>query len=520
MSDWCRFASQLRRCLGRCGCALAVLGCLASGHGFAADALTRLSTEDVRWLNRITYGLDGATVERYRALGRKRFLEEQLRSGAVQPAEEVQEAIAGLGISRRPVEQVLAEVEAENKRILGLPDDEVRQQARQAQNQAANQAASESARRHLLRALWSPAQVQEQMTWFWLNHFSVFQGKGNLRWTVADYEEQAIRPQALGRFRDLVLATLRHPAMLVYLDNAQSAGGRLNENYARELLELHTLGVDGGYTQQDVQELARVLTGVGVNAARVPPKLRPDWQPLYRHEGAFEFNPARHDFGDKTVLGLRIQGAGFEEVERVVDLLVAQPATARFVSRKLATYWLGAEPPPQLVAALAREFERSRGDIPAVLRVLFASRPFLDSLGRGFRDPMHYVTATLRLAYDGKRPLNMGPVLNWLNALGEPLYGHGTPDGYALTAQAWSSPGQLAKRFEIARAIGSGNAGLFDGDGGKPGTSTGFPRLSNRLYFDAVEPLLSPATLRALDRASSQQEWNTFLLSSPEFMTR
>jgi uncharacterized protein (DUF1800 family) len=352
-----------------------------------------------------------------------------------------------------------------------------------------------------------------------LNHFSVFQGKGNLRWTVADYEEQAIRPHALGRFRDLVMATLTHPAMLVYLDNAQSTGGKINENYARELLELHTLGVDGGYTQQDIQELARVLTGVGVNAGKEP-RLRPDWQPLYLRRGAFEFNPARHDFGDKRILGTPIQGSGFTEMDRIVDLLVAHPSTARFVSRKLAIYWLGGDPPQSLVDTMSREFTRTKGDIPSVLRILFASRPFLDSLGHGFRDPMHYVAATLRLAYDGKRPLNMGPAINWLNALGEPLYGHVTPDGYAATTQAWSSPGQMAKRFEIARAIGSGNAGLFDGDGGKPGTSTGFPRLSNRLYFEAVEPLLSPTTLKALGRASSQQEWNTFLLASPEFMAR
>jgi uncharacterized protein (DUF1800 family) len=518
MALWRRWTEQVRPFL-RTGChLLAALGCLVSSHAFAAGS-ARLSTEDVRWLNRITYGIDGATVERYRQLGRKRFLEEQLRPGGLQPAVEVQEAIAGLGISRKPLEQALAEAEAENRRIQSLPDEEARQQARQIQNQAANQAAAESARRHLLRALWSPAQVREQMTWFWLNHFSVFQGKGNLRWTVADYEERAIRPHALGRFRELVLATLTHPAMLVYLDNVQSAGGRLNENYARELLELHTLGVAGGYTQKDVQELARVLTGVGVNSGQAP-KLRPEWQPLYVHAGAFEFNPARHDFGDKQVLGTRIPGEGFGEVERVVDLLAAQPATARFVSRRMASYWLGAEPPEPLVEALAREFLRTRGDIPAILRVLFASRPFLASLGHGFRDPMHYVAATLRLAYDGKLPLNMGPVITWLNALGEPLYGHGTPDGYSLSTQAWSSPGQLARRFEIARTIGSGNAGLFDGDDGKPGGGTGFPRLSTRLYYEAVEPLLSPATLRALDRASSQQEWNLYLLASPEFMAR
>ena len=490
--------------------------CLLAGNAAPAAAP---SPDEVRWLNRITYGIDTATLARYQQLGCKAFLAEQLRPTGREPGPDLAAAISAIGAGGKPLEQVLAETEAENKRIQGLPDEDARQAARQAMNQAANQAANAAARRHLIRALASPAQLQEQMVWFWMNHFNVFQGKGNLRWTVADYEEQAIRPHALGRFQDLVRATLTHPAMLVYLDNTQSAGGRTNENYARELLELHTLGLEGGYTQQDVQELARVLTGAGVAGTR-PPALKPDLRPFHVRAGAFEFNPARHDFGDKVVLGERIPGRGWPEVEQVVALLAEHPATARFVSRKLAAYWLGTEPPESLVAAMARTFQHSHGDIPAVLDTLFASRAFADSLGRGFRDPMHYLAAVLRLAYDGKRPLNLKPVINWLNALGEPLYGHGTPDGYPVAAQAWSSPGQLARRFEIARNLGSGNAGLFDGDDGQPGPVTGFPQLASRLYYEAVAPTLSPATRQALDRAGSQQEWNTFLLASPEFMAR
>ena len=410
----------------RCGWRLLmVLGCLASTIAFSANKAASLAAEDVRWLNRVTYGIDSGTLERYRLLGRKRFLEEQLGPNRLQVAADVQGAISGLGISQNSLEPLLVEVAVQNQRIQALPDGELRQQARQAQNQAANQAAAETARRHLLRALWSPGQLQEQMTWFWLNHFNFFQGKGNLRWTLADYEERAIRPHALGRFRDLVMATLTHPAMLVYLDNAQSTGGRLNKNYARELLELHTLGVEGGYTQQDVQKLARVLTGVGMNPGKEP-RLKAEWKLLYRHAGAFEFNPARHDFGVKKVLGAQFQGEGFAEVEQLVALLVAHPATARFVSRKLAAYWMGDEPPQALVDSMAREFRRTQGDIPAVLRVLFASRAFTDSLGHAFKDPMHFVLSALRLAYDGTRPLNMKPVINWLNALGEPLFGHGS----------------------------------------------------------------------------------------------
>ena len=495
--------------------ALGVLAGLGGLQGRAAAPT--LSVPALRWLDRITYGVDSWTVARYQTLGPGRFLDEQLR-GAVPEDPGLAAVLQALPLVRTPPEQLLQAADAEGKRIQALDTEEARQQARQAQNQEANQLVAEAARRHLLRALASPDQLREQMVWFWLNHFSVFQGKGNLRWLVADYEEQAIRPHALGRFRDLLLATMTHPAMLVFLDNAQSAAGRINENYARELLELHTMGVDGGYSQQDIQELARVLTGLGVRAAPDSPGLKPEWRPLYVHRGAFEFNPARHDFGDKTVLGQRIPGTGFAEVEQVADLLAAQPATARFVSTRLATYWLGQAPSAPLVAAMARVFQRTGGDLPRVLRVVFASREFTASLGRNFRDPMHYVMAALRLAYDGQRPLNMKPVLNWLNQMGEPLYGRVTPDGYPLAPQAWSSSGQLVKRFEIARALGSGNAGLFEAGDGQPATSTGFPRLASRMFYTTLEPTLSPATRQGLDSAGTQAEWNTYLLASPDFM--
>ena len=174
---------------------------------------------------------------------------------------------------------MLAEVNAQNKAINAMPNGPDKEQARKALNERGNKLAYEAIRRELLRAVYSPSQLEEQMVWFWLNHFSVHQNKANLRWLVGDYEERAIRPHALGHFRDLVLATLEHPAMLQYLDNSQNAVGHINENYARELMELHTLGVDAGYTQQDVQQLARVLTGVGINVGN-PPKLKPEWQRL------------------------------------------------------------------------------------------------------------------------------------------------------------------------------------------------------------------------------------------------
>jgi len=421
-------------------------------------------------------------------------------------------------------------------------------------NQQRREMTYETAERQFMRDLYSPSQLREQMTWFWMNHFNVFSGKGAVALALADYEEHAVRPHALGHFHELVMATLKSPAMLVYLDNAQSAAGKINENYARELMELHTLGVSGGpsgshYTQQDVQELARVLTGVGLDQGAIAGRggpargrafggafggrgfgargfVRPQPRAAAIRDGAFEFNPNRHDFGTKTVLDERIQGTGFDEVDKAVTLLCRQPATARFITTKLATYFVADNPPRRLVDAMANTFEHTDGDIAAVLRTMFTSPDFVAALNRPaadagkFKDPVQFVVSSLRLAYDGKRISNYRPLFNWLQQLGEPPYGRVTPDGYPLAESAWTSSGQMVKRFEIARAIGSGNARLFDTDEGKPGPRAGFPMLTSRLFYEAIEPTLSPKTRAALDQTTSPQEWNTVLLASPDWMER
>jgi uncharacterized protein (DUF1800 family) len=481
---------------------------------------SELSREDIQWLDRVTYGPSTATVEEYRKLGRRRFLDEQLHPKDVHLPQAAADQIAALDLSHANPADLLAAVFKEQQRINALPDETQKQADRKTLNEKGNKLAYEAARREILRALYSPAQLQEQLTWFWLNHFSVFQYKANDAWLVGDYAEHAIRPLALGHFRDLVVATLTHPAMLQYLDNAQNAAGHINENYARELMELHTLGVGSGYTQQDIQELARVLTGVGVNASGNEPKLKPEWQKLYRRQGAFEFNPARHDFGSKTLLGQRIDGGGFDEVEKAVDVIVSQPACAQYVSRKLAMYFVSDNPPRSLTDRMAKTFQKTHGDIAEVLETMFKSREFTASLGAKFKDPMHFVVSTVRLAYDGKSIINTHPVVNWLNALGEPLFGRQTPDGYPLTESGWASSGQISRRFEIARAIGSGNGGLFEPEDGSPAATTGFPQLSTRLYFAAVEPFLSSNARTALEHAGSQLEWNTYLLASPDFNYR
>lgn len=517
-----QFEATLRRLhgAGTAIClALSLAACAApasrSGSANSVDALAPLRREDALWLERVSFGLESTTVADYRRLGRERYLEGQLHD----PGEDLPPPIAAqiqeINAHQTAPEQRLRELQERRKAINTLADGPEKDQARKLLNDEAGQSAYRAIRLELLRAVYSSAQLREQMVWFWLNHFSVFQYKADLRWLITDYEESAIRPYALGRFRDLVLATLEHPAMLEYLDNNQNAVGHINENYARELMELHTLGVNGGYSQQDVQQLARVLTGVGVNAGSTPP-LKPEWRDLYLRRGAFEFNPARHDFGPKVLLGQRISGRGFAEVEHAVTLIVQQKSCAHFISRELATYFVGDAPSARLVDAMAETFQQSDGDIAATLRTLLLSQEFAAARVPKFKDPMHYVLSSVRLAYDGRTISNSRPLLDWLNALGEAPFGRQTPDGYPIFASGWESPGQMSRRFEIARAIGSGNVHLFDHEDGSAATTTGFPQLSNRLYYEAIEPFLSANTRTALNQANSPQEWNTFLLASPE----
>jgi uncharacterized protein (DUF1800 family) len=425
--------------------------------------------------------------------------------------------IAQMTISREPLDVLVPRLESQRRAAVAAGSDEAKKAALQDYQQELNRLGRESASRHVLRALYSPDQVLEQMNWFWLNHFSVHQYKHDLRAMLGDYED-TIRTHALGRFRDLLGAVAHHPAMLRYLDNDQNAAGHINENYARELMELHTLGVDGGYTQADVQELARVLTGVGVNLTGTAPNLRRELQPFYARRGVFEFHPNRHDFGPKQLLGAPIASHGLPELDEALDRLARHRATARFISRKLALFWMSDDPPQDVVERMARTFEHSDGDIARVLRTLFDTPQFWRA--RKFKDPMRYAISAVRLAYDERPILNTGPILGWLARMGEPLYGRQTPDGYALDSRSWSSAGQMATRFEIARAIGSGSAGLFRGEEPNAGERPAFPQLATPLHYEWRAATLGASTRAALAQANSPQEWNTFLLSSPEFMQR
>ncbi len=476
-----------------------------------------LTGQEVQWLNRIGYGISSQSVDELQSQGKKTYLDRQLAApanGDDRLPAPIASLIASLSIEQKGEALIAEQFQKTHQAFKTLPEEQ-KQAIRKAKNQSARQLLNETVQRHLWRALHSPWQLKQQVTWFWLNHFNVYHRKADIGALLADYEDTAIHPHALGKFRDLLMATVRHPAMLIYLDNTHNAAGKLNENYARELMELHTMGVGSGYTQQDVQELARILTGVGVNWTDTQPKMRPALHRYYLREGAFEFNPKRHDFGEKRFLGTSIPGEGFAEVERVIDLLANHPATAKFISHKLAVYFVCDNPSPALVDKVAATFTASGGDIAASLRSLLESQEFTASLGKKVSHPMHYIVSAIRLAYDGQLITQTDPIVHWLNKLDQPLYGHPTPDGYGMTEKDWISPAQLTERFAVAKQIVNSQLSPSSAHG-----SLKQQKLAERPLFKTLETRLSAQTKTALAKAQSAQEWNTFLLSAPEFLYR
>ena len=468
---------------------------------------------DIQVLNRISWGANTISAQLLRVDGLKRTIHRQLHPSDDDglPAAAAAQ-IAEMDISRKSPAELDDELKALRdtvQKTKGTPEVEA---ARKAYQERLTSLAREAAARSLLRDLYSRNQLKEQLVWFWMNHFNVSQNKGEIRALVGDYEENAIRPHVLGKFRDLLAATAFHPAMLQYLDNAQNAAGHINENYAREIMELHTMGVGSGYTQTDVQELARILTGLGIDRGGKGRNVE--------HIGELTaFHHKRHDYGDKHFLGTTIGGTGLAEIDQALTILSRQPATARFISTKLAQYFCCDRVPDTLVAAMAETFRETDGDIAAVLETLFASPEFTASLGQKFKDPIHYSVSALRLAYGDTVILNPQPLLNWLDRSGEPLYRHETPDGYPLAEADWSAPGQMETRFEIARAIASGRNGLFR-TLDEPKEPAPPPDIAKTRLYAAMLPRLRPATVTALSAAKTPVEWNTLFLSSPDFMRR
>lgn len=292
----------------------------------------------------------------------------------------------------------------------------------------------------VLRAVYSRRQLQESLTEFWRDHFSLSMAKGECAWLATGFEREALRPHALGRFSALLRAVLLHPAMLWYLDGRlnRADAGTPNENYARELLELHTLGLDGGYTQQDVQEAARALSGWTSRSLGQSRK------------GSVAFDDARHDDGAKRLLGSELPaGLGEAEVERVIALVCNHPSTARFIARKLCVRYLADQPPSAAVEAVAQTFSASQGDLRSTLRCLFDRPEFHATRAGKLKRPLHLVASALR-AVDAET--DAGPaLLAYLERLGHAPYLWPTPDGYPASADHWR--GALLWRWRFAEDL-------------------------------------------------------------------
>ena len=418
-------------------------------------------------LNRLGYGPRPGDVERVRRMGLAAYIETQLDPRGI-PDPGVEQALAAypaLALSTATLvrEYTLPTPQARQRLTSGEMSRQEMMEMYPAERRPAVITAQMQAAR-ITRAVASGRQLEEVMVDFWFNHFNVYAQKGAVRWMVPAYEREAIRPHALGRFRDLVLATARHPAMLFYLDNwlstradlvvsgGPNAGRRmgLNENHARELMELHTLGVDGGYTQQDVIEVARCFTGWTID--------RP------QQGGGFIFRPLAHDRGAKRVLGQVIPaGGGQQDGERVIDILVRHEATARFIATKLARRFVSDDPPAALVERAAATFRRTDGDVRAVLATIVTSPEFwaADAYRAKIKTPLEVVASAVR-ALDGRIVAGPGgdatdggglALAREVGKLGEPLYEAQPPTGYPDRAEAWVNTGALLGRMNFALGL-------------------------------------------------------------------
>jgi uncharacterized protein (DUF1800 family) len=415
----------------------------------------------------------------------------------------------------------------------------------------------------LLRATYSERQLQEVMTDFWFNHFNVFIGKDADRYLLTSYERDVIRPRVFGKFEDLLVATAQSPAMLFYLDNWLSVGpnsdaalgipahppnmyrrrrfpppypqarkpkanrGGLNENYGRELMELHTLGVNGGYTQKDVTEVARVFTGWTIKEPR--------------QGGGFFFDERKHEPGDKMVLGHRIKSKGEKEGREVLHLLARNPSTARFICTKLAMRFVSDDPPPALVDRMAKTFLKKDGDIREVLKTMLNSPEFWapETYRAKLKTPLEFVVSAVRAS--GADVTDAMPLARQLQNMGMPLYGMQPPTGYSMKADTWVNSSALLGRMNFALALTAGKL-----KGIQPGTDTALATgsgpqdaeqtlaklegallavdVSRQTHETIAKQLEDPAvTKRKLDDPARPPDFSIIaglLLGSPEFQRR
>jgi uncharacterized protein (DUF1800 family) len=472
-------------------------------------AATPTNPKILHLLNRLSFGPQPGDIDKTASMGVERYIQQQLNPTAIPEPQALTDQLSELDTVKLTSLQLLEQ----NQLLRSQKGQKPTPEERKAYRQQMRLAMEQSVQARLLRATKSPRQLQEEMVDFWYNHFNVFSGKGVVRLLAGAYEQEAIRPHTLGRFRDLIEATARHPAMLFYLDNWQNsapngssastpkARGKskgLNENYARELMELHTLGVDGGYTQKDVVALAKILTGW---------TFRRSAQPGVDPYG-FYFDAKRHDSSDKVFMGHVIKGSGMAEGEQAFDILAKSPATARHISYQLAQYFVADQPPKPLVNRLAQKFLATDGNIREVLNTLFHSPEFWDNrvYNAKFKTPYQYALSALRAT--GTEPTNFRPVYGFLQQLGMPLYGCLTPDGYKNTEAVWLNPDAMTRRISFATALTSGKLPL----------ATMTPLDATQLSTTLGNPF-SAKTQRAI-ATSPPQLRPALILGSPEFMRR
>ena len=371
---------------------------------------TSLSTSDFLALNRLTFGPRVEERARFVDIGLQAWIEEQLDFESINDFDcEIQlNPFKTLKMDANELEGI------SNQLFDGYDRDSIPNELRQAA---------------LMRQIYSKRQLYEIMVEFWSDHFNIFIEKGNNFYLKTVDDREVIRKHALGSFRDLVSASAHSPAMMIYLDNQANEKSHPNENYARELMELHTLGVDGGYTQQDVMELARCLTGWNVKE--------------HFWLGDFVFKDDLHDTGEKNVLGLSIQSSGIKEAEQVIEMLVNHPSTARFISTKLARRFIADEPPQEIIEKATQTFLDTKGDIKSVLRVIL-----LDGLSLAqpkYKRPANLVISSLRML---NAETDTVAINEYLLRMGQLYFNWPTPDGYPDHSEAWQ--GNLMPRWQFA----------------------------------------------------------------------
>jgi uncharacterized protein (DUF1800 family) len=357
------------------------------------------------------------------------------------------------------------------------------------------------AKARLDTALAADIGFVERLTWFWSNHFCVSADKAQVRPIAGAFEREAIQANVFGRFGDMLLAVESHPAMLIYLDNARSIGPNsragqnrrrgLNENLAREILELHTLGVRSVYTQDDVTNFAKVITGWSV----VPPRQNP------ARGGEFTFNPRMHEPGPQTIIGKRYAEAGVEQGRRVLADLARHPATAKHIAQKIARHFIADEPAPALVERLSKRFLDTGGDLKELAKALIASDEAWDAPRARIKRPAEWIVASLRAI--GAKPADVRPVVQAQNLLGEPLWRPPAPNGFADDNATWLDG--LSQRLDLANQFARRNAGDAD---------------PMAVFEATLAPIASEDTRRTIARAESRPQALALLLMSPEFQRR